>query len=287
MLFSRRENYQVSCSVSISSLTLARLWSWSSFEEHSILCKNLPHNNHTNKGVYHKEVFTFCEISHSRENKLLYVPAQQASNIDCIDMDTYQKLNTLSFDSDATQLGLLMSLHAVSANHLLAGYESGHIVLFDLRKSCEVSRINVFPGQPVMCLDYSREKNLGISGSAEHFMNEFGVNEVGTLELGAKLEITNPGLNCLKIRPSDSKIFVSGGWDKRVRVFGSKKRNLLAVLDFHKEAINTIEFSSGNLMAVGANDGIISFWDLYSWVLNEKKESDWHILKKYFIFQVN
>ncbi len=73
------------------------------------------------------------------------------------------------------------------------------------------------------------------------------------------------GLNCIKCRNNDSKIFATGGWDHRVRVYGMKKKNLLAVLDFHKEAINTIDFSFfTNQMAVGSNDGIASFWDLYN-----------------------
>lgn len=191
------------------------------------------------------------------------MPAKETSHIDCIDADTFQKLNTLSFSSDASKLGLLMSLHAIDANQLVAGFESGHIVLFDLRSLGEVSRLNLFQGQPVMCLDYNHARNLGISGSAENCMNHFNISDVG-LELDGRIEMTNPGLNCVKIRPSDAKIFASGGWDKRIRVFGSKKKNLLVALDFHKEAINTIGFSEVNLMAAGSNDGIISFWDLYN-----------------------
>lgn len=191
------------------------------------------------------------------------MPAKETSRIDCIDAVTFQKLNTMSFSSDASKLGLLMSLHANDSNQLVAGFESGHIVLFDLRSFGEVSRLNLFQGQPVMCVDYNRARNLGISGSAENYMSHFNIGDVG-LELDGKIEMTNPGLNCVKIRPSDAKIFASGGWDKRIRVFGSKKKNLLVVLDFHKDAINTIGFSEVNLMAAGSNDGIISFWDLYN-----------------------
>ena len=45
-------------------------------------------------------------------------------------------------------------------------------------------------------------------------------------------------------------------------------------MDFHKEAINSIKFSSFNQMAVASADGTISFWNLY-WFVN------WKILNLY------
>ena len=99
-------------------------------------------------------------------------------------------------------------------------------------------------------------------------MNQFRVDDYdlnGCLNLaGETIQLINPGVNCIKIRQSDSKIFATGGWDYRIRLYGTKKQNSLAVLCFHKSAVNTIDFSRENLMAVGSNDGVVSFWDLYA-----------------------
>ena len=156
-----------------------------------------------------------------------------------------------------------MNIKTIDSTKLMAGFESGDIIVFDIRTFQEVSRVNLYAGQPLMCFDYSVEKNLGIAGSSENSLEQFKMNE-NSVERSGSIEITNPGLNSIKIRQSDSKIFATGGWDSRIRLFGSKKKNLLAVLDFHKDHINTIDFSVKNSMAAGSNDGIISFWDLYN-----------------------
>ena len=156
-----------------------------------------------------------------------------------------------------------MNMKAIDENYLLAGYESGELVLFEVRGFGEVSRLGLFEGQPLMCLDYSKTKNFGCCGSTENEMNQFRIE--GCLSRAGKaIELTNPGVNCLKIRQSDSKVLATGGWDYRVRLFGTKKQNGLAVLCFHKSAVNAIDFSAGNLMAAGSSDGVVSFWDLYA-----------------------
>jgi WD40 repeat protein len=77
-------------------------------------------------------------------------------------------------------------------------------------------------------------------------------------------ELTNPGVNCIRIRNRDDRIFVTAGWDFRIRVFAMKKTKLLCVLDFHKEAVNFLDFSNDNCLAAGSNEGLISFWNLYN-----------------------
>ncbi len=157
---------------------------------------------------------------------------------------------------------MLMNLKVVGSNQMIAGYENGELVLFDLRSLAEVESINIFKGQPVMCFDFSTQIMTGYAGSAESKLFSFKIDQ-NKLVLDESVTLVNPGLNCIRIRKSDSKIVATGGWDSRMRLFSTKKRTLLACLDFHKEAINTIDFSMENLIAAGSNDGIISFWKLY------------------------
>lgn len=87
----------------------------------------------------------------------------------------------------------------------------------------------------------------------------------------SKLTLKNPGTNVIRIRP-DCKVFASGGWDGRVRIYSWKSLRPLAVLTEHKSgAITDITFSKSKverwnapIMAVSGMDGIISLWDLYN-----------------------
>ena len=192
----------------------------------------------------------------------LFVPSKQASLIDSIDLKSYTKTNSLKLNSDQASLGMLMNIKVIDQTHLLAGYENGELQLFDVPSSNQLSCLDLFSGQPVMCFDYCKSKNFGAAGSAESSIQLFQIEDTKLIKTG-EITLVNPGINCIRIR-SDSKIFVTGGWDSRVRVYAVKKLNLLAVLSFHKEAINSIAFSQSNLMAVGSNDGIVSFWNLYN-----------------------
>jgi len=157
-----------------------------------------------------------------------------------------------------------MNLKVLDSNYLLSGYENGELALFDLKTFKEVTCVNLFHGQPTMCFDFCKSLNVGFGGSSEKTLVEIGLNIENMILLEkSTVELVNPGLNCIKIRKSDSKIVSCGGWDNRIRIYGTKKLKLLACLDFHKEAVNSIDFSMKNLMAVGGNDNLISFWDLY------------------------
>ncbi len=140
-----------------------------------------------------------------------------------------------------------MSMKAIDEFYLLAGFESGEIILFDSRGFSEVSRLNLFKGHPLISFDYLKRLNFGCSGSSENEINTFRIDEHcidGYLnQYGIEIKLTNPGVNIVKIRQSDSKIFATGGWDNRIRLFGTKKQNSLVVIDFHKSAVNTIDFS--------------------------------------------
>ena len=77
------------------------------------------------------------------------------------------------------------------------------------------------------------------------------------------------GIQCLKIRP-DKKLFTSGGWDGKVRIFSWKSLRKLATLAEHRGEISDIAYSNGvvsmfksPVMAVGSMDGTISLWDIY------------------------
>lgn len=157
-----------------------------------------------------------------------------------------------------------MSLKLVDSSRLMAGYENGELALFDLTTFEELTSTMMFNGHPLMCFDYRADKNVGICGSSESCLKQFSLKDQSISET-ASVELTNPGQNCISIRKSDAKLFATGGWDSRIRMYSLKKLKPLVVLDFHKDTINTIDFNSrDNIMACGSNDCIISFWNLYN-----------------------
>lgn len=169
------------------------------------------------------------------------------------------------------KLGALMCFRAIQVHgqsYVLAGYESGAFITWDLRCSKAVNCAQ-FDENP-MAVDYDVVTNRGVFGSCTDKIGVF--TYYGGTEIHKKTEIPikNAGVNCVRIR-GDRKVFTTAGWDGRVRIFSWKSMRPLAVLTEHKAGVMDIAFSSGpvsmwqaNIMAVAGLDGQITLWDLYN-----------------------
>ena len=103
------------------------------------------------------------------------------------------------------------------------------------------------------------------------------------------VDLKNPGVADVAVR-RDGKIMASGGWDGRyviyftyspapyavsltlyrIRVFGWKKGNPLAILNYHSAVVHCVAFAGhqapsedSNLLICGSKDSRISLWKLY------------------------
>ena len=114
-----------------------------------------------------------------------------------------------------------------------------------------------------MCMDYCVNQNKGISGSVNSTLKSWTIDDQSQITVLKDIEVINDGFNCIKVRPDD-KLFVTGGWDSRARVFSMKKLSPLAVLTYHRESVQCVNFSSQNILAVGSKDGGISMWNIYT-----------------------
>ena len=77
------------------------------------------------------------------------------------------------------------------------------------------------------------------------------------------LTLPFPGCNSVSIR-FDGKLFVTGGWDCKLRFFSLKSLKLLAVVDYHYEAISAVEIRREDSSTIAAcSDGTISVWTLF------------------------
>ncbi|XP_068146440.1 guanine nucleotide-binding protein subunit beta-like protein 1 [Drosophila tropicalis] len=153
---------------------------------------------------------------------------------------------------------------------LLAGYESGHFLTWDLSSGVMVDVVELAPDP--MTVDYDSLTNRGIVGGASDKLTTFSYQRQSMqLQRGTELCIKNAGVNCVRIR-SDQKVFASGGWDGRIRIFSWKSMRPLAVLTQHKQGgVMDLVYSSQSvamwrapIMAAAGMDAQISLWDLYN-----------------------
>nr|CAB3267700.1 WD repeat-containing protein 38 [Phallusia mammillata] len=158
--------------------------------------------------------------------------------------------------------------------HACVGYEDGSMLLWDVMDYNILSQAERIYNEPVMCLDTCDEHFLGVCGSATNVITKWSFGDYCNKEFSyayqtlKSYELPNPGIASVKVR-SDSKIFATGGWDYKLRIFSWKSCKPLAVLEYHKGTLQALAFSGPSingkqLLACGANDTKISIWDVYN-----------------------
>ncbi|KAL1521016.1 hypothetical protein AB1Y20_022573 [Prymnesium parvum] len=154
---------------------------------------------------------------------------------------------------------------------LLSGWEDGTLKLFDLRADLPVSSSKLHT-EPLLCVDAAA--TYAVTGSADCAVSvvELANSNVAEGILGSICQLSIPvtneaqgsgGVSSLSLRP-DGKLLAAGGWDKRVRVWQTRKWKPLAVLRQHNGTVNAVDFSScSRWLASASNDHTIALWSLY------------------------
>lgn len=211
----------------------------------------------------------FCRCQIIESENLLFLP-QKDAQIDVHTLDGKKVMN-LSLPQDIKPGEVMCFKHLDISNnqYLLAAYESGDVFIWDLKtqKSISSLKLREFP----LALDYDLTLGRGIYGNSSESIQVFSISKAD-MKISLKCEIImkNAGVNVLKIR-NDKKVFVSGGWDGRLRVYSWKSLRPLAVLTEHKAALQDICFSdcainlwSSPIMAAGGLDSAVTLWDIYN-----------------------
>lgn len=101
------------------------------------------------------------------------------------------------------------------------------------------------------------------------YVRVFGCSETlaWLFQLQDSVTLVNPGLSQLRLR-GDRKLLASAGWDHRVRIFGWKKLQPLAVLKYHADVVQSVAFSDHQdprhrLLAAGSRDQRVSLWSVF------------------------
>ncbi|XP_019647616.1 PREDICTED: guanine nucleotide-binding protein subunit beta-like protein 1 isoform X1 [Branchiostoma belcheri] len=213
----------------------------------------------------------FCQVemfSHGTGRLLAAAGASQAE-VAVMDLRSKKPVFSLQPAEGCSPQGMVMALKAASGSDcspLLAAYEDGSVAVWDVKQRQIVSHLRAHT-EPILCMDYDQEQGKGITGSADNKLIVW-TNKDGQLATKQTVELSNPGLSCVKIR-GDRKLVVTGGWDHLIRLYGWKKMKPLAVLDYHTDTVQCVDFSDhensvDRLLAAGSKDQRISLWSIYN-----------------------
>lgn len=205
------------------------------------------------------------------------------SNISILCGQTLEERQILNVEDGAAggglpPLGTVMCFLPVQlasgVTYLLASYESGTLILWDLNCSKVVShvRLTTADDECLMTLDYDPVTNRGVAGGSSDKIVVFSLDrQTGEIRRKSEIAIKNAGVHRLRIR-KDLKVFSSAGWDGRIRIFSWKSLRPLAVLTEHRGgelldltySEDKVSMWKAVIMAAAGSDGQISLWDLYN-----------------------
>lgn len=159
------------------------------------------------------------------------------------------------------QVGAVMAVKILSTsepNLVVTAYEAGFICIWTADATCSTIRNENHIKDMPTCIAHDAQRRRIIIGSASSKLNIFNDDK---LELLHQVSLTNPGINCISIRP---KFYATAGWDKRLRLFSAKTLKPLVVLQLHESDLNSIVSTAAGFLVCASSDAMISLWDLYN-----------------------
>eukprot|EP00884_Botryococcus_braunii_P007146 jgi/Botrbrau1/16432/Bobra.0142s0031.2 len=155
-----------------------------------------------------------------------------------------------------------------------AGYESGIMVLWDCDPEPSVLSDHQMLPEAIMSLSVDSNLTGGVCGGPESVVALFSY-EAG-FSITNRVELPKAGVSDIVLR-TDDKIFVTAGWDGRIRVFrymstqketSSKRLTsskapgcLVTVLVYHQAGVNVVLFrKKDNLLVSGSKDRTVAVW---------------------------
>ena len=142
----------------------------------------------------------------SQSDLVMAVPSEQSKVIVSRLVQTFIRPLASLLKAEA---GTVMSLAQAEADtgRLLAGYESGEIVLWDWNDNSQVLSVNLVNTiGTIMALTWDRDKRLGVVVGSEDKVLALDQK----LEVVTQRQVTNSGLSSALVR-ADGKILVTGG----------------------------------------------------------------------------
>ncbi|KAI8994471.1 WD40-repeat-containing domain protein [Pilobolus umbonatus] len=213
------------------------------------------------------DALTFCKVSCDQKDTstLLCFPSHNdKSKFDIFDLTYHKWLLQNVGDSGTLRLGSCMAVQLLRTSNsmfVLAGYESGYLALWSIEgDKSQLLWHKQEHQEPILDIAADIDSSIALSSSAD---NQIVKYSLVTGDIIKKITIKKAGLVAIEIR-ADNKIFTTGGYDGRIRVFSVKSMKPLAILSYHKESVYTVAMGTkSNWLLGGSEDHRISLWALY------------------------
>lgn len=227
----------------------------------------------------------FCRNIHEGQEELLVaVPGLIGSEyIDIYTLPSALRLATRII-TEAPTTGKLGNVMAIDFHYplLAVGYENGGTALYRLALD-HVERDSQKQNGEWSCLrkwTAHREAVLSVKlNLTRHELHTCGIDSrvisynIERLEESAMTDVhtrdtKHAGQQSMRIR-SDDKLIATAGWDSFARIYTTKKLKEVAVLGYHKSAVNSLAFrdktdqGESGMIALGGKDSKISLWRLF------------------------
>ncbi|KAL6633171.1 WD40 repeat-like protein [Neocallimastix sp. 'constans'] len=220
---------------------------------------------------------SFCKFSlfqnEDASELLLAIPKLNKNEfIDVIDLNLKLiKYENIGVNDNDIKSGMCMCIKIIKKYqklYLLSGYEYGNVIMWDLENK-SICWNHKFHSEPVFSIDVSNSLKYGVSVSADNIIAHFELNENKNPKY-KEIKMRTCGIADVKFR-YDDKIFATAGWDSKIRIFHAKKLIPLAVLSYHREGVQELDFlrkdpndnNKVNELISCSKDGCLSLWKIY------------------------
>lgn len=188
---------------------------------------------------------------------LVAVPGTREGHVDIFSLPSERRIHSIP-PAEEGKTGMVMALRILYINtslYLIVGTESGLTSVQKLNSNSSqwgTTYISKPHTQPVLSLDVtSITPSLAMAAASDVRYFTSSADALITINPVQKLDENKPlktsqtkhsGQQSLSVR-SDGKIFATGGWDGRIRIYSAKTLKELAVLKWHKDGVYGVAFS--------------------------------------------